>query len=413
MTRPTVVSTLNFIAVMILVCLGATPAAAQLTTPDQPVVTAQPPAARHTERELTVSGSTFGGYDSDVTEGTSVGAGVQSGAPQLGGSFSMHYSARAERVSFFSDASINPTHYQAFKPITGYSAFGSASTSVAITRKMRVNGGARINYLPLFHFSVLPEIPSAVDQPPVPSIDYMLTALDGIAYRASVGWEYDLPSRSKLHANYSRGSFKYLAQDYNLKDQSLGGGYSRGLTKYATLRLGYAEQRADYPVEPGGIPERLRYQTIDVGIDYSRPLSRTRRTTVGFGTGSTRVNYSGEVFYDVIGHASIQHQVRRTWNLGATYSRGLELVGGFTAPFFADSVALNLSGYTSRRVKLTGSTGYANGSLGLGSKANGYGVAQGSSTRGCRFVTAHGVQQLLLLQLFVRSQHRPSRRRIA
>jgi hypothetical protein len=249
---------------------------------------------------------------------------------------------------------------------------------VAVTRKLRVDGGVRANYLPLFHFSVLPDVPGAPDPGLAPASDYVLTALDGIDYRGNVAAIYDLSARSALNANYGRGSFSYLGQDYQLTTQSFGAGFSRHFTRNAALRLGYAEQRSDYPQQSGEISRPFRYQTIDVGVDYSRALSRTRRTTVGFGTGSMRVDNGGETFYNVGGHASLTHQIRRTGNVGVTYSRGLVVVGGFNEPFFADSVAVNLVGNVSRRVKLTGSGGYANGDLGMGSKANAYESIQGT-----------------------------------
>jgi hypothetical protein len=232
--------------------------------------------------------------------------------------------------------------------------------------------------MPLFHFSVLPNVPGTVESDPAPSFDYMLTAFDGIDSQGTVIATYDVSSRSALHANYGKGSFKYLGQDYQLNTQSFGGGYSRGFTRYATLRLGYAEQRGDYPLQPGEVSKPLRYQTIDAGVDYSRPLSATRRTTVGFGTGSSRIDNSGQTFYNVAGHASLNHQIRRTGNVSVAYSRGVVVVGGFSDPFFADSVALTLKGNTSRRVKFSGSAGYANGDLGLGTKANAYESVQGS-----------------------------------
>jgi hypothetical protein len=122
----------------------------------------------------------------------------------------------------------------------------------------------------------------------------------------------------------------------------------------------------------------MRYQTIDAGVEYSRPLSRTRRTSVGFGTGSMRIDNGGETFYNLAGHASLTHQIRRTGNLGVMYSRGLVVVGGFSDPFFADSVAVNFSGNASRRIRLSGSGGYGNGDLGLGSRANAYESMQAS-----------------------------------
>ena len=377
----------------ILLCVLVTTAAAQVGTeaPSQnplapsPIVvqpagqqpSPAPPASRADGRELTLTGSMFGGYDTNVFEGNTAAPGVRTGAPQMGGNFSVHFGAKSERVAFFSDAAANSTHFRTLQPVTGTSVTGSASVRAAVTRKTLMNLSVSGGYVPQFQFSLLP--PDPIAAPVIPTLDYAILGIDAITYRTGIDVTHNLSARSALNGSYSRSSYKYLDRDYELNYQTFGGGYSRGLTRYAALRLGYLEQRADYPLLVRGELRPLRNRTLDVGLDYSRPLSRTRRTTFGFGTGSTGVDNGEEKFYNVAGHASLTHQIGRTWNISTTYARGLGLVGGFVEPFFADSVSLNLRGNTSPRVRLTGSAGYANGDLGLGSRANSFASYQAAA----------------------------------
>jgi hypothetical protein len=331
-------------------------------------------------REMTLTASTFGGYDTDLTQGgfAAPGTGIRTDAPLVGGSVAVHYAAHSNRLALVSDIVGGSVHYQAVDPITGTSIRGGMGVEATLTRKMHASGYVRSGYSPQFAFSVLPQIPGPVGEAPPPSSDYTLSGFEAIDYGTGADLKYDLSSRSSLHVNYGTGTYTFIGENYKLTSQSFGAGYSKGLTRYATLRFEYAEQRADYPLQANRAIQPLRNRTLDAGIDYSRPLSLTRRTILSFGTGSTSADNGEETFYNVAAHASLDHRIARTWDIKVNYSRGLGLVEGFSEPFFADSLALKVIGNASRRVQLIASAGYANGDLGLGSRANAYESLQGT-----------------------------------
>ena len=77
---------------------------------------------------------------------------------------------------------------------------------------------------------------------------------------------------------------------------------------------------------------------IDVGVDYARPLSLTRRTTLDFGTGSSVVTMptldlgqeagATETQVRFVGDVGVTHEMGRTWRLRLGYNRGVGFAGG-------------------------------------------------------------------------------------
>jgi hypothetical protein len=111
---------------------------------------------------------------------------------------------------------------------------------------------------------------------------------------------------------------------------------------------------------------------LDAGVNYSRPLSISRRTTMSISTGSGAYQNTKETFYTVTAGASLNHEINRTWVASVNYVRGLSVVGGFSEPFFTDAVNASIVGRLGRQVRVTASTGLSNGNVGLGSATNNY-----------------------------------------
>jgi hypothetical protein len=125
---------------------------------------------------------------------------------------------------------------------------------------------------------------------------------------------------------------------------------------------------------------------IDVGVDYKRPLSLTRRTTVDFGVGSSIVNMpavastDSSLQYRVVGDLGLTHQMGRTWSARVAYNRGVGFTEGFAQPTFSDAVTGSVSGFFSRRVDFTAGGGLSIGDAGLS-------AGTGTADRGFRAYT--------------------------
>lgn len=155
------------------------------------------------------------------------------------------------------------------------------------------------------------------------------------------------------------GAEGQLARSY-----SLSGGYYHALTRNAKLRLDFRHRAGQYGIADDDREAVLR--DLNLGIDYDRPLSKSRRTFVSFGSGSGIVEGAERGVepnrLQVLGHAGLRHQIGRTWQGQVRYERGMHLVAGFTDPVTSDGVAASLAGTITSRIAVTatatGSTGW-------------------------------------------------------
>jgi hypothetical protein len=204
-------------------------------------------------------------------------------------------------------------------------------------------------------------IDSPLGQVTPPSLDYSLTSSALRSYDANSTLTYGLTRRSSLAAEYGYGEARFGDEEASrLKRKRWAGRYTYGFTRYASLRLGYGVEDAEY-----NRGQRFRRRVIDVGIDYARPLSFSRRTTFKFGGGTATLDDGESTFTTITGHANLNHVLSRRWNLNAAYNRGVGFIDGFVDPFVSDSAAVSAVGGFGRRVQLSASAAYSNGDVGF------------------------------------------------
>ena len=344
---------------------------------------AQTPSGAEIERPLSVTASTFAGYDTDITSRRSrpsvPGSNVDSGAASVGASLNLSYAGGSPKVSYYTAGSTEYRYYRATEAVLTPLASGSVGIGAAMGRRARFNASVRSTYYPRFQLSLLPPTTDIPVDEPHPTQDFGISSYDVVSYQGTAGISYQLTTRSSLAFNYGQGQFRYLGQDYELNTQSVSGRYSQRLTRYATLQLGYGQMEGDYSRGLNPTETTVRRRTIDAGIDYSRPLSLSRRTRVGFTTGSTALDNGTRTFYTLTGSANLNHQLSRTWNLGVAYSRRVGLIGGFAEPIFSDATSASVGGAVGGGAFASLSAGYTNGKVGLASRGRNYNSVQSSA----------------------------------
>jgi hypothetical protein len=154
-----------------------------------------------------------------------------------------------------------------------------------------------------------------------------------------------------------------------MTSQSAGARLTRRLTRYASLRTGYTYRVAT----SGSTDVRPRVDDLDVGIDFSRPVSVSRRTTVSFGTGSSMTPQDQGMAVNLTGNAALTRLMGRTWNTRLGVNRGVHLLEGFRQPVLANSINASLGGGLHRRLLFSSSASLSSGSVGLtGGGTNSY-----------------------------------------
>src|SRR5688572_554762 len=104
-------------------------------------------------------------------------------------------------------------------------------------------------------------------------------------YGGSAGLTQKLSRRTTLHADYGHRRAEGSGGP-RLISQRVGGGLTVGVARGLALKAGYRYSQSTYY---GSLQPRREHHTIDAGIDYSRALSFSRRTTLSFSTGSSAV----------------------------------------------------------------------------------------------------------------------------
>ena len=148
-------------------------------------------------------------------------------------------------------------------------------------------------------------------------------------------------------------------------------GYLRPVSRHAALVLGYRARASDRRSHTG---EPSLMHNVDAGVNYSRALSFSRRTTFSFSTGSAiavneRIDVPGvdpRTRVRLTGNASLVHELGRTWTARAAYSRGFRTRDGFDALYFTDAVHGSLDGLITRRLSFSAAAAWADSSIDTG-----------------------------------------------
>jgi hypothetical protein len=184
--------------------------------------------------------------------------------------------------------------------------------------------------------------------------------------------------RASLEAYYSTFRVNYVHEDFDYSTWVGGIRFSDRLTQHLGYHLGYGYSTADYANT--GLGSRRGIHNIDAGVDYSRALSVSRRTTFSFSTGSAILTGQTQfaspdnqsLYYRFTGEASLRHEIGRTWTAALGYRRGVDWQETFNQPLLSDAATVTFGGLLSRRLRFSSSADYTIGSVGFSGEDNGY-----------------------------------------
>jgi hypothetical protein len=324
--------------------------------------------------QLTLNGSAFGGYDGNILadrQGGSMGPGDTTDGTLVGGSLGLAYAKWGRHVDIGASLDSSAYYYPDHEDLAS-SAYSAGFGLVAdLSRRTRLSLGQTVGYQPYYQLSPLfPVIGDPVLGGAAPSnLDLVVSQASGWMFGTSVQLDRQLGRRSTLQTFYSLSRSDFDADPltgepiFDLDAQSAGFRFIRGLSRYASLRLGYAYRYGSYGGGPG--TAEVNGHDIELGVDYARALSFSRRTSFSFSTGSSITETLGVRHFNVVGSASLRHEIGRSWLAHLAYNRGVSLIGSFAQPVLSDSVGTGLTGLLGRRVYTSVSAGYANGRVGL------------------------------------------------
>jgi hypothetical protein len=340
---------------------------------------------RRVDHGLDLTFSVVEGYDSDTPVHSGVSDSVISGAStMLIGN--MRYQWRGSRVQVGASSESVVRNYKRFEGANGVSYSAGAGLSVRLDGRTTLFVNQTAAYSPAYLFLLFPggNVKEPGDASPA-APDYTITHTDSYLYGTTLTVSRHLTNRSGLSAT---GEMQHtLFPNDRTHDQnyrSIRGEYSRSISKRTSLHAGYRYRIGRFWQIASQAPDEPQISAtehaLNVGADWSRPLSATRTVTLGLTIGSSATTTPALAttdaragrFVRLVTAASGTYQFSPNWTAGGTYERGLEFVATLHQPVFANGFNAELNGLIHPRLEVTTSTRYSSGASALYRSAPAY-----------------------------------------
>lgn len=341
---------------------------------------------------------------------------------------------RGRRFGYGWSAGGTLRRYAQFDGLTSSTQYAGLGLGLSAGRRTRVEITGTASRAPYHLLRLFPTpAPAELGEVAVAADAYHLSTRTIASYEAGVSLNSAWGRRSSVTV---LSGFRYAGARSKgaptLSARHVGGRWTTQLTRDAALRVGYVVETAQYgyglagvtppgdrahsvPPDPRLVPgpvgpltpstplpgspalvpgpvappawdgaatpadRTVSLHNLDLGIDYNRALSFSRRTTVSIASGTAIVHNERERDYRLTGSVALGHAMGRTWRARLTYQRGLQFIEGLLEPSFADAVIADLEGMLGRRADVRMQLTYADGALGLGAAKNPHGSYGGEA----------------------------------
>lgn len=361
-----------FIPLAVVVSLSASTEAALCQTPPSSPAVFGGAAQEEQQGGLDALVELFQAYDDNVLAGQGGGSPTQPVAETASGMYSgvgvaAQYNRLGDGANFRSWVNSAVRYYPDFKDLFAASHQVGVNLSHPLSRRVTLQIGSVGFYSPRYSMRLFPDSDS--DRETVASdqtisagsdIDFAVVRGTYFRYAGDTSLTFILSNLSNVSVRYgiSKTEFDDLPED--LEVQTAGIRFIHRFTKNASLRLGYLRQEGNYVTT-----DRQLVENLTLGVDYSKPLSRSRRTVVHFSSGSVAAEDGNGRRFQATGSATLAHHIGRTWIARVDYNRGMRHIEGFDRPIFSDSASMTLGGLATRRIETYLSGAYFTGTVGL------------------------------------------------
>ena len=291
----------------------------------------------------------------------------------------LSYALNTDRVDLGASISSALRHYPRFSQFKSISHSGSVGAAVMLGDRTRIGGTQTISVQPLLLFRPsAPLLPAGLGQVAAPDVDFGagFTGYRSYITTAEVTHSW---SKTSFSGSYGRHVAEFSSIDGEY-DSNVGAvRLTRGLTRSFGLRLGYGYTETRYRGEAGATT--FRNHTLDVGAEFNRALSLTRRTRISFAMGTAFLDEYQRRRFEITGTAKLIRDIGRTWHAVVSYGRNTGFYETVRAPFFYDGVDAALVGTIARHIFFRAGAGAFFGDLATpsGGGANGFDTWYGSS----------------------------------
>ena len=287
---------------------------------------------------LDLAAQVYGAYDDDVLAGATAGAplGQQTAFLPQSGFYSglaigLAYGHSGDISTFRSWANSGVGYSPSHSDLTTIYHQAGLGFSTRLGRGIGLNAGSFADYSPRYSLLLIPVVsPMAPavgsplsEVPAVPALDIEYTSIEREAYQYGGSIGLSIPVSSRIFMGVDYGQTQTTSQDelFDMRVRSAAANIGYRITKNASLTAGYYR----YDARHAGADSRPTVtENVRVGVDYSKPLSITRRTTLQFSTGSAIAeDLDGQRSLQATGSAIVVHQMGRTWSARAANTAGM------------------------------------------------------------------------------------------
>jgi len=258
-----------------------------------------------------------------------------------------------------------------------------ATINARVATRLSLDGSVNHLYTPFFQFHRRYPTFNVAGVLVEPSSPYVATVVANNSYEAIGGFTSYYSKHSTLSASFSRRETRFTQlRDERMSINGMRSLWTRQLNRDFRFKLGYGRERVHHSSTPA---DSFLHEVIDLGVDFERPLSLSRSTTLAFTTETSMFRRPGEDrHYRLNGRVLLNSRLRRTWQVSLSATRLTEFMPGFVEPLFSDNVGASVTGLFSRRVEaiFTGTAG--RGVFGI----------DAAGPRGGHFMLANGTTQL-------------------
>jgi hypothetical protein len=291
--------------------------------------------------------TSFGGqYDDAIYGGDSLQPGGPLRSGVIGGvNTALGFQRETDRTTVKLTSSV--THQEYVRDRFGATSLDAgAEVSGKLTTRLTLDAGANYLRSPFFHLQPSLARPSPLTAIAIPNNPHAVRALITEGADGRVGFSSQYTKRSTLSMSISRRQVRFVDEPgSNFAANALRATWRRRTTRSFSLRAGYGREDIHQNQAAGA---EYTHEVIDVGADFDRELSLTRRTTLSFNT-QTSIIKEGRRRYRLNGHLGLTKYFQRTWRVSVSGVRDTEFLPGFDRPLFSDAVVASVSGMVARR----------------------------------------------------------------
>ena len=324
-------------------------------------------------RQLDVNWSLYSADDDNsflATDADIFDAALQARRWYSGATISVQYVRRPPHRLLTFNATSAGRYYPDLRRIVTTRYGGGLTLDSSFAKGWRVQMSESASFSPFYQVVLAPSAPGLwTPDAPASSADTAVSRQHAMQYGSFVGVTHTYSARSALAFNYGLRYTQVFGAP-NSGTQRGGIEYTHGIMKDIGLRLGYAYGVAFTGVDSAAAP--IRNQDIDIGVNYGRSFSPSRRMSFGFTTGSSIISSEDGSHFRLTGSGRFNRRLAPRWTAQVLYDRGLQVPDGATRPFFSDTLSGTLSGYFSRRMSLRVQPSYSHGVVGFTGKTNAY-----------------------------------------